>query len=705
VAADTALFDDSGALYSTVNIPGSVQPGSLTVNSASNYVFAGTGVIGGSTGLTKTNSGTLTITTTNNYTGATVVNNSTLAVSLLANGGSSSSIGAATAAAANLILNNATLQYLGGTVSTDRGATLGGAGGTLEVTNSAATLTLNSAFTGSGAFTKSGPGAVTFAVDNAHTGGTVIQNGVLRVNTTAGASTGGITNIGGTLRFGSLLTLANSLAFSNTSSIDHNNLGGNSTCDGAWNGDGAVAIYGLITGSTLTANGSMANFIGSISLSTNAGTFRFNSGGGNNATGNASAAFDLGSGSATIAPRNGGVTIDLGEVTGGASTKLAGRLTGSSGTVTYSVGGKNTSATFNGTVIDSVSSGNPTALTKVGTGNWTITGTSTFTGNTTVSAGTLTVNGINASSAVTVGSGGTLGGNGRVASATVQAGGTVAPGTTAPGKLTVAGIAYASTATNVFDFDVASSTNDIVQDNGSLTPGGSKLVINITGGTLASGAYRLINYTGSKSGSFDSTVYLASGTAAGSLRVNEATNGQINLVVNSAPVANADSFAQLLGLTLKIKKADLLANDTDVNGDTLTLDSLDATTTNGVTLVTDATYIYLPTNNVADAFNYTVVDGYGGTNTGTVNISVATSAVSQATGAITLTNSTVTASFSAIPGYSYTVQRATNATFTGLISNFPPVTAAANGAISVTDDFADLGGVPAEAYYRLQYIP
>jgi hypothetical protein len=51
------------------------------------------------------------------------------------------------------------------------------------------------------------------------------------------------------------------------------------------------------------------------------------------------------------------------------------------------------------------------------------------------------------------------------------------------------------------------------------------------------------------------------------------------------------------------------------------------------------------------------------------------------------------------------VQRGTNVNFTGVVSNFPPVNAPTNGLFSVTDDFADIGGAPSSAYYRLQYNP
>jgi autotransporter-associated beta strand protein len=77
-------------------------------------------------------------------------------------------------------------------------------------------------------------------------------------------------------------------------------------------------------------------------------------------------------------------------LTGGPGTQIYGQ-TSSSGTVTWSIGGLNTSTTFAGGV-ENKSTSAITALTKVGTGTLTLTGlTNTYTGATTVNAGTLQI--------------------------------------------------------------------------------------------------------------------------------------------------------------------------------------------------------------------------------------------------------------------------------------------------------------------------
>ncbi len=71
--ADQVTFNDSTA-NTTVNIaPSAVLPGTITVDTAQNYTFTGTGIISGGATLTKKGTGTLTISTANDFTGATSI--------------------------------------------------------------------------------------------------------------------------------------------------------------------------------------------------------------------------------------------------------------------------------------------------------------------------------------------------------------------------------------------------------------------------------------------------------------------------------------------------------------------------------------------------------------------------------------------------------------------------------------------------------
>jgi len=77
---DSVIFDDSGSTGPPVNLIGSLQPASVTLSAAKNYVFGGTGSLAGAMTLNLTGVGTLTLNTTNNFSGPTTVSNGTLLV-------------------------------------------------------------------------------------------------------------------------------------------------------------------------------------------------------------------------------------------------------------------------------------------------------------------------------------------------------------------------------------------------------------------------------------------------------------------------------------------------------------------------------------------------------------------------------------------------------------------------------------------------
>ena len=84
---DVVTFDDSGSAANTISSGATVSPASVTVNTTLNS-YTISAVIGGTAGLTKSGSSTLTLTGANTYTGATVVSGGTL---ILTNSGSLSS--------------------------------------------------------------------------------------------------------------------------------------------------------------------------------------------------------------------------------------------------------------------------------------------------------------------------------------------------------------------------------------------------------------------------------------------------------------------------------------------------------------------------------------------------------------------------------------------------------------------------------------
>lgn len=103
------------------------------------YTVTLSGPLSGSGGLSKQGTGSLVLSSSNSYAGATTINGGTLEVAVLADGGSPSGIGQSSSDAGNLVLNGGRLVYTGTVfVHTDRLFTLGDMGGSLDVSGSGA---------------------------------------------------------------------------------------------------------------------------------------------------------------------------------------------------------------------------------------------------------------------------------------------------------------------------------------------------------------------------------------------------------------------------------------------------------------------------------------------------------------------------------------------------------------------------------------
>lgn len=240
------LFDDTAIGTTSVTVNAPVAPGSVLINNASlpySLTSSAGNAIGGSGGLTKLNTGTFTLSGgANTYSGATVVQNGILSVSALANGGQPSDLGAATAASANLVLNGGTLQYTGAFSSTDRGATVGASGATVEVTMFGATLAGSGTIVGSGVLNKTGDGALTLSGANTFSGGMTVNAGQLNINNGGSSSANSAIGVGP-------LTLGANTTVDNTSGSDVTLVPNNPQ---VWNGDftyaGSLGNLNLGTG-------------------------------------------------------------------------------------------------------------------------------------------------------------------------------------------------------------------------------------------------------------------------------------------------------------------------------------------------------------------------------------------------------------------------------------------------------------------------
>src|ERR671933_723785 len=92
---------------------------------------------------------------------------------------------------------------------------------------------------------------------------------------------------------------------------------------------------------------------------------------------------------------------------------------------------------------------------------------------------------------------------------------------------------------------------------------------------------------------------------------------------NQPPVANPDSATTAQNTAVTIAASTLLANDTDPNGDTLSLTGV-SNPVNGSVTFSNGTVIFTPsTNFTGDAsFDYSISDGKGGTSSANVSVAV-----------------------------------------------------------------------------------
>ena len=263
-------------------------------------------------------------------------------------------------------------------------------------------------------------------------------------------------------------------------------------------------------------------------------------------------------------------------------------------------------------------------FSKTGLGTLRLTSTNTYAGGTTIAAGRLLVNNSasgTGSGNVTV-NGGFLGGAGLISGAvTVNNLGTMAPGTaSALGKLTLgsAPVFFGTNFTRIDRNGGSSLSDQLALSSGTLNFGGTLVISNA--GTPLIGGEVFTNFSASSySGEFATTI-LPALSAGLNWHLGKLTNNG-TLRVNRAPVANLDNATNTPSYVLQIPIASLLANDTDADTDPLAVSGISLTTTNGITLTTNATTIFYSNSvSLTDRFNYTISDASGGSATGTVQI-------------------------------------------------------------------------------------
>jgi len=251
---DNVTFDDSvfGG-NTTINLAVRVVPSSVSFNSASqSYSLTGTGGIDGPVAVVVTNTGSVFLGTSNNYTGGTILGGGTLSIT------NDNALGASTNSVA---LVGGTLQY-NANVSSSRPMVVSAnssvgvaAGDTVQFSGSAS---------GSATLTKTGDGTLNLAAANALATTATVSAGAIQLSN-ANAATNG--NIG--------LNIANGVTFgSGIGTFNIGGLNGNAALSLA---DTASAAVKLVIG----GNGSSSTFSGALSgsgslMKVGAGTLTLN---------------------------------------------------------------------------------------------------------------------------------------------------------------------------------------------------------------------------------------------------------------------------------------------------------------------------------------------------------------------------------------------------------------------------------------------
>lgn len=506
VNGDSVIFNDSAATKTITLLDNMTVAKVSFVNSASNYVLKGSAGISGNADLEKSGKGLLDIqNTANSYTGKTVLNNALVQVASLADAGSNSSFGANTSAAAtNWTMNNSRLIVNATTTNTNRAMLLTGSD-TLQVAKLNGVVTLSGLISGSGKLVKTGAGQLNLSgsIANTFSGGTVIAGGTLALGSltmnTSGLGSGAIAfeNAGKLIMYYNTADYNQKPVWNMTvASGQSGNLVASGRCiiGGVLNGAGEFNYTVPYVRADWMVNTSA--FTGAFNVMTDGdgGTFRIsaNTNGLPLCTVNLANLVDMGAYATTGASSTSTSTlVRVGALSGVAGSSLSGGI--------WQIGNNNADATFSGTILAGAT------VTKIGSGNWTISGANTCTGIFTVSGGKLTV--INMSRSATgsgpviVNSGATLAGTGTVSgSVTINAGASLAPGTTAIGALTVGGNVWVNNNATIL-LRVNGTQNDKLIVNGTLALNGT-LQIQNNGATFKNGDSFTIFGGGTRSGMF-----------------------------------------------------------------------------------------------------------------------------------------------------------------------------------------------------------
>ena len=193
----------------------------------------------------------------------------------------------------------------------------------------------------------------------------------------------------------------------------------------------------------------------------------------------------------------------------------------------------------------------------------------------------------------------------------------------------------------------------------------------------------------------DAASYSVRLTSAG----GQSTSAAATLTVNRPPVAGDNGGTTTQNRPAVFTLAKLLRNDSDPDGDPLSVIFVTPLSLGGGSVVLDAnaaTYTPLPAFTGSDRFSYTISDGRGGADTADVDVFVSSGALPSLNqlSVTLLPNGHALVRFAGVPGRTYGLQRSTN------LVNWTPLAtliAPAHGVIEYEDANPPGGG----AFYRM----
>ncbi len=502
---DTVQFTDSASIKTIVLTDNMTTSETKFMNNTP-YTLQGTGGISGNGNLIKTSKGMLNIQTTNNsYTGKTIFDNACVQIASLADAGSASSIGASTADPSNISLNNTQLIINSATTNTNHGITLAGID-SINIPKSNGVVTITGKITGNGTLVKNGPGQfnISGTIANDFSGGTIINGGNLALGSvvmnTSGLGSGPITfeNGGKLSMYNSTSDYSQKPVWNITIDADQTgtiSASGRCIIGGSLSGAGTLNFLTPYVRTDWTTN--CANFSGVFNVITDAdgGTFRItaNPNGLPFCTVNLANLVSMGAYSSTGSSSTSNSTVvKIGALSGVSGSSVSGG--------TWLIGNNNQDAVYNGIFSPGAT------VTKIGTGNWTLTGTSTNSTSFNINAGKViasnTVGSATGTGAVYVNQGATLAGTGIVSGQViVNSGGVLSPGTTIVGTLSLGSNLSLQTGSKT-TIKLTATSNDKIIVNGIALLKGTLEMQNNGSYYQAGKSYVIFNAT-SSTGNFD----------------------------------------------------------------------------------------------------------------------------------------------------------------------------------------------------------